>query len=83
MNRFQTIRRSDDPDLESIYEEIVDHGFGEERPVNWFFSQSMRWDILATTWALGKDLMPSRCTSHNGQAIDRGSSVHIKQLPLL
>ena len=57
MNRFQTIRRPDDPDLEPIYEEIVDHGFGEERPVNWFVSQSMRRDILATTWALGKGLI--------------------------
>ena len=57
MNRFQTIRRPDDPDLEPIYEEIVDHGFGEERLVNWFVSQSMRRDILATTWALGKGLM--------------------------
>ena len=57
MNRFQTIRRPDDPDLEPIYEEIIYHCFGQERLVNWFVSQSMRRDILATTWALGKGLM--------------------------
>ena len=43
--------------LNPLYEEILDAGFGDEVPLNWFTSQSSRPDILRSTWALTKGIL--------------------------
>ena len=56
--RFGQIRdASGNPELASLYGEIVESGFGDDVPLNWFTSQSERPDILAATWACFKALM--------------------------
>lgn len=58
MTRFQQVRTpSDDPELSTLYREIVDSGMGRDAPVNWFTSQAERPDILAATWALTRGVV--------------------------
>lgn len=40
-----------------LFREILDAGFGEGEPLNWFAAQAERPDILQTTWALTKGLL--------------------------
>lgn len=57
MGHIQTLDQVDDDDTRQLYDEIVDAGFGGERPINWFASQGLRPDILASTWGLTKTLL--------------------------
>ena len=59
MSRFRQVRDpSDDPQLLPLYKEIVGHGVGAaDTPLNWFTSQSVRPDILATTWGLFRGIL--------------------------
>ncbi len=58
MSRFNQIRDpSDNPKLGSLYKEIVEHGLGEDIPLNLFTAQSGRPDILEATWGLFKGLL--------------------------
>lgn len=53
MAHFQQIQEpEDDLQLSTLYREIVDSGFGDAFPLNWFTAQSSRPDILAATWSL-------------------------------
>src|SRR5262249_39817213 len=45
------------PRLKALYKEIVDAGFGEEFPLDWFTSQAGRPDILEVNWALVRGLL--------------------------
>ena len=56
--RFRQITdASRNPELAALYEEIVESGFGDDVPINWFTSQSERPDILAATWTCFKALL--------------------------
>ena len=58
MGRFaQLTNAGDDAVLDGLYREIVQSGFGDDRPYNWFASQSSRPDILNGTWSLTRNLM--------------------------
>jgi len=58
MSRFEQIGITDaNSALHGLYDEIVQSGFGDETPYNWFASQSIRPDILAGTWSLTRNLM--------------------------
>jgi uncharacterized peroxidase-related enzyme len=58
MSRFDQIKEPrNHPDLEALYQEIIDNGFGKDVPVNWFTAQSERPDILATTWGFVKGIL--------------------------
>jgi len=58
MCRFVLVAEADaDAALHGLYDEIVQSGFGDEIPYNWFASQSTRPDILAGTWSLTRNLM--------------------------
>lgn len=58
MSRLQTREDTDhNPELEALYEEIVAAGFGEQRPIHWFTSQSERPDLLHATWGLTRSLL--------------------------
>lgn len=58
MSRFEHITEVDaNPELERLYREIVQSGFGDRIPYNWFVSQSTRPDILSGTWSLTRNLM--------------------------
>jgi len=56
--RFERIARAEgDPELESLYTDIMESGFGDGVPLNWFTSQGARPDILAATWKLVKAVL--------------------------
>ena len=55
--RFPIITNPEDSETKELYQEIVDSGFGMEYPINWFTSQSIRPDILKSTWALTKGIL--------------------------
>ena len=58
MSRFQQIQSpSNSPELEILYKEIVESGFGKDAPVNWFTAQCKRPDILTATWTLVKGIL--------------------------
>jgi AhpD family alkylhydroperoxidase len=57
MSRFELVKdASGNPELESLYKEIVEYGWAKPDgvPVNWITSQASRPDILAATWAFTK-----------------------------
>ena len=47
----------DDPELRSLYADIVKKGFGSEVPLNWFTAQGARPDILGATWNFTKAVL--------------------------
>jgi uncharacterized peroxidase-related enzyme len=55
--RFRRIEQPSDPELATLYTEIIESGFGDTVPLNWFTSQAERPDILATTWALTRGVL--------------------------
>lgn len=56
--RFRRIQYADDnPELASLYAEIIESGLGDRVPLNWFTAQAERPDILAATWALSKGIL--------------------------
>lgn len=58
MARFQQIEDPEaDSRLAAIYQQIVESGFGQDTPLNWFKSQSERPDILEATWRLTRALL--------------------------
>lgn len=58
MSRFsQTGDASDNVKLDFLYKEIIDHGLGGDKPINWFTAQSARPDILEATWGMFKGIM--------------------------
>lgn len=59
MARFPLVRDpSGNPELERLYREINDAGFGVGGvPIHWCTSQGTRPDILAATWALTKGIL--------------------------
>jgi uncharacterized peroxidase-related enzyme len=58
MSRFKQITDpSHNPELESLYKEIVAHGVGASTPINWFTAQAERPDILRTTWGLFRGIL--------------------------
>ena len=51
MSRFkQILDTSDNAELDALYKDMVQSGFGGTVPINWLTSQSTRPDILAGTW---------------------------------
>lgn len=48
---------NDNDDLKELYSEITDNGFGNKVPINWFTSQSLRPDILQSTWDLTRGVL--------------------------
>lgn len=57
MSRFELVKdASGNPELESLYKEMVEYGWAtpDGVPVNWITSQASRPDILAATWAFTK-----------------------------
>lgn len=58
MTRFSQLQSpADDSKLAALYEDMLEHGFGAETPINWLTSQSARPDILEGTWALSKGML--------------------------
>jgi uncharacterized peroxidase-related enzyme len=57
MSRFQLVQQPSDPRVRALYDEILEYGFGEEMPINWFTAQGTRPDILAATWTLIKGIL--------------------------
>ncbi len=58
MSRFNQIKNpSDNPQLEALYKEILEHGVGVDAPINLFTSQSERPDILRATWGIFKEIL--------------------------
>ena len=57
MSRFKLVQQPSDPKIRALYDEILDHGFGEGMPINWFTAQGSRPDILAATWGLTKAIL--------------------------
>jgi len=56
--RFERITRTEsNPELESLYADIMETGFGDGVPLNWFTSQGGRPDILTATWKLAKAVL--------------------------
>ena len=45
--------------LNELYQEIVNCGFGTDKPINWFTSQGLRPDIISGTWVLVKSILLS------------------------
>jgi len=43
--------------LAELYQDMLDHGFGDDTPINWLTSQSSRPDILAGTWEFSKGML--------------------------
>lgn len=43
--------------LASLYQDMIDHGFGDEIPIGWLTSQSTCPDILAGTWTFSKGML--------------------------
>ncbi len=50
-------KQPDDKILEAIYADIIENGFGDSTPINWFTSQAIRPDILGATWNLTKKVL--------------------------
>lgn len=58
MSRIPLVKdASDNAELQGLYTEICEAGFGVEAPINWFTSQGSRPDILKATWALTKGIL--------------------------
>lgn len=58
MSRFSTIEEPDPSSpLATLYGDIVRNGFGVDKPINWFTSQSERPDILQATWSLTQGIL--------------------------
>lgn len=58
MSRFSQLSDPSGNDtLNSLYQDMISHGFGDETPINWLTSQSSRPDILAGTWAFSKGML--------------------------
>lgn len=58
MSRFrQVVDTGDDADLDALYRDMLDNGFGREVPINWLTSQATRPDILAGTWAFSRGML--------------------------
>ncbi len=58
MSRFALIKdTTDSPELEALYQDIIDSGFGTEVPINWFTAQGSRPDLLEGTWKLVKNIL--------------------------
>jgi len=56
--RFRRIDRPENnPELGSLYAEMIESGLGERVPLNWFTAQAERPDILAATWKLVKGVL--------------------------
>jgi len=48
---------SDNPELSSLYQDIVASGFGKDVPANWFTSQGERPDLLSANWTFAQQLL--------------------------
>lgn len=58
MSRFSQVEDpANNEDLKSLYQDMLDNGFGEKAPIHWLTSQSSRPDILAGTWAFSKGML--------------------------
>ncbi len=58
MSRFKQITdTSDNEELQALYQDMVQHGFGDTVPINWLTSQATRPDILAGTWVFSKSIL--------------------------
>lgn len=56
--RFRRIERARrGSELARLYAEILESGFGDDVPLNWFTAQAERPDILAATWTLAKTIL--------------------------
>jgi uncharacterized peroxidase-related enzyme len=56
--RFRRIKNAEhNPELASLYAEIIESGLGNRVPLNWFTAQAERPDILAATWTLAKGIL--------------------------
>lgn len=55
--RFPIVNDPKELEMQDLYQEIVDSGFGAEYPINWFTSQGLRPDILKATWGLAKGIL--------------------------
>lgn len=56
--RFPLIQAaSGNPELERLYRDMLESGFGDKAPINWLTSQASRPDILAATWGLVKGIL--------------------------
>ena len=53
----QVLDPSDNPELTAVYEEILQSGFGQDAPVNWFTSQGERPDLLSANWEYAKKVV--------------------------
>ena len=43
--------------LSELYQEIIQCGFGTDKPINWFTSQGLRPDIIEGSWGLVKSIL--------------------------
>ncbi|HEX2574387.1 MAG TPA: peroxidase-related enzyme [Polyangia bacterium] len=57
MSRFKLVQQPADPKVRALYDEILEYGFGDEVPINWFTAQATRPDILEATWNLLKAIL--------------------------
>lgn len=61
MSRFPLLYQKDAKEanagVEAIYKEILDAGFGDAEPINWFSSQGGRPDLLRATWELTRGVL--------------------------
>ena len=57
MSRFQQVSDAHDATLAALYTDMLDNGFGQDKPINWLTSQASRPDILAGTWAFSKGML--------------------------
>lgn len=58
MSRFnQVADPAQDETLSTLYQDMLDNGFGDKTPINWLTSQSSRPDILAGTWEFSKGML--------------------------
>lgn len=56
-SRFKRVERPENPELASLYSDIMESGMGDNVPLNWFTAQAERPDILAATWGLTKGVL--------------------------
>lgn len=58
MSRFSQVEDpTKDASLALLYQDMLDNGFGDIKPINWLSSQSSRPDILAGTWEFSKGML--------------------------
>lgn len=58
MSRFPLVQESSDPEVNELYRQMQEAGFGSDTtPINFFTAQGTRPDILRATWELTRGVL--------------------------